>query len=220
MKKSPKNPMRTRYEQRAKRRKTNIILNTLIAIVIILILVVGGSIFMGSDPDESEGESLKTEETNKKEKIVENDKKDGKRTDKEKREKEEKSNDKAEREDEETESDQIEEVESDDPNVEKAITNPGWEPIGTEQGNGHVSSFDKNSLDWNEKVKAISYAVNISEEDLIIWFIGSGSDPENSAIGTVSTKDQADVYRVYIEWTDGGGWKPVKVEELKENDKK
>ena len=27
-------------------------------------------------------------------------------------------------------------------------------------------------------------------------------------------------YRVYIEWVDGEGWKPVKVEELKENDKR
>lgn len=120
----------------------------------------------------------------------------------------------------ETNGDEIIEKAGTESNVEKEIVNESWKPVGTSQANGHVSSYDSASVDWQEKTAALSYATGISQDDMIIWYLQGGSDPSNEAIGTITTKDQSQTYRVYIEWVDSEGWKPVKVEELQENDKK
>jgi hypothetical protein len=54
---------------------------------------------------------------------------------------------------------------------------------------------------------------------MTVWYLGNNNGNPNSSIGTVSTKDKQQTYRVYIEWIDGQGWKPTKVEKLVENDK-
>ena len=71
----------------------------------------------------------------------------------------------------------------------------------------------KNTADWNEKIAAISYATNLPEDALIIWKIKNGGNPQKS-IGIVSTKDKVEKYRVYLEWVDEKGWKPVKMDVL------
>src|SRR5690606_22960382 len=46
---------------------------------------------------------------------------------------------------------------SSDPVVEETVINTSWEPVGTKQTGKHVSVYDKGSVDWNEKINAISY---------------------------------------------------------------
>lgn len=203
---------KSRSARRAKRRKTNIILNTLIAIVLVLILLVGGSIFFGggseteqagSPPDNHESDSEQTEQTQEATAEVEPN--------------EEQGNEESTEEDEK--SDEIREMDSDEPNVEKVIVNPSWKPIGTEQ-NGHQSSYNMGTTDWNEKLQAAAYAIGISAENMTAWWVTGGEDPENQAVLTVSEKGSDDTYRVYIEWISGEGWKPVEVKKLIENDKR
>ncbi|MBS4194767.1 YrrS family protein [Lederbergia citri] len=204
----------SRSEKRAKRRKTNIILNTLIAIVIILILIVGKSIFFSnpkSDPQQTSGQEISKNEE--------------KSSDKEEQSTNENTNNQS---DDETQSNSDEEdissgtieQEGNEPNVEKVITNPDWKPVGTEQTNGHQSSYDMGSVDWKEKEKAAAYAINISADNMTTWWLRRGDDAENQSILTVSEKGSPDTYEVYVEWVDGQGWKPSVVKKLIENDRR
>lgn len=201
------NGMGSRYEQRTKRRKTNIILNSLIAIVIILILIVGGNIFLKDN---------KTEQLNKEqEKIIKQETADQKEK---VNESETNKNDTPTEKEEEL--DEVIEKNGEEPNVEKVIIDPSWQPIGTEQTSGHQPSREMGSLDWQEKEKAAAYAVNISVENMTNWWTERGDDPDKEAILTVSEKGSSDTYRVHIEWVDGAGWKPTEVKKLIINDKK
>jgi hypothetical protein len=206
------NDHRSRSELRAKRRKTNLILNTLIAIVIILILIVGGRIFFGGDnPNEQDVAAVqpKSEKPSPQE-----DSSEPKPSSKENDDADDNEEDQAE------EDGELIEKESDEPNVEKVIIDPNWEPVGTEQANGHQSSFTEGTVDWNEKLKAVSYAAGIPQDNMILWWIEGGQDRQNEAIATVSARGSDDTYRVYIQWVDGEGWKPVEVKKLIHNDKK
>ena len=64
-----------------------------------------------------------------------------------------------------------------------------------------------------KKLKALAYATGLSKDTMIIWKIKNGGSPQKS-IGIVSTKDKVEKYRVYLEWVDGKGWKPVKMDVL------
>ncbi|MBW8348195.1 DUF1510 family protein [Bacillus sp. IITD106] len=203
----------SRSEKRAKRRKTNIILNTLIAIVIILILIVGKSIFFSSPkvPQQTSGQEISKneEKSNDKEEKSTNENTNNQSDD------ESQSN----TEEEDNSSGPIEQ-EGNEPNVEKVITNPDWKPVGTEQTNGHQSSYDMGSVDWKEKEKAAAYAINISADNMTTWWLRRGEDAENQSILTVSEKGSDDTYEVYVEWVDGQGWKPTVVKKLIENDRR
>src|SRR5699024_3718415 len=96
----------------------------------------------------------------------------------------------------------------------KAIVNPDWKPVGTKQTGEHVSKYDGQSDDWNEKKKAISYATGLSEDQLYFDRIQNGGSPQKSE-GIVRSKDNSKKYKVYLEWVDGQGWKPVKMDVLK-----
>ena len=106
-----------------------------------------------------------------------------------------------------------------DSNVLNTYTSESWKPIGTEQTGVHTTSYQKGSTDWNEMTKAIALGAGIDEASMHLWWLNNGGTP-NTAIGTVSAGNNPQSYRVYIEWVDGEGWKPVKVEELKKNDKR
>ena len=97
---------------------------------------------------------------------------------------------------------------------EKSVVNPNWKPVGTKQTGEHVSKYDGNSTDWNEKKKAISYATGMSEDELYFDRIQNGGSTTTSE-GIVRSKDNSKKYKVYIEWVDGEGWKPVKMDVLK-----
>ncbi|RLQ98134.1 YrrS family protein [Falsibacillus albus] len=221
----------SRSSNRAKRRKTNIILNTLIIIVIILILIVGGKIFLGGKKDEPQEKTASTHQKQSEPQGKNNDKssqdssKDS--ADKDKKDSESQGDsDKQSKEDDQKDQSSADlgkanEVQDDsgDPNVEKTYENPDWSAVGTEQSGAHESSWDKGTVDWNEKIKAVSYATGLPQGDMTVWYVEHGSDPAKDAIATVTSKDQSKIYRVFITWEDGAGWKPTKVQQLKQNDK-
>ena len=103
--------------------------------------------------------------------------------------------------------------ESNDPVVKETIINTSWEPIGTTQSGEHVSVYDTGSIDWQEKVDAITYATGLAESEMYIMHIGNGGSPQKS-IGTVQSKDNSQKYRVHLEWVENEGWKPVKMDIL------
>ncbi|MEM1502246.1 DUF1510 family protein [Domibacillus sp. 8LH] len=218
----------SRAERKTKRRKTNRILNTAIAVVVLLIVIVGFTIFAGGN-DEETAAPEKAQETKQEQTTAvsdeETEKEQAAETTEEPAEtdeqtEEEKAVEKTEEQTEDKTEDKEEVVVSEgtEPNVEQDIVNPNWEGIGTTQSGEHTSSFETDSTDWQEKEQALSYATGIPQENMTVWYI-SGNGPQ-AAIGTVSPKsNQDEAYRVYIEWVDGEGWTPTKVQKLEENDK-
>lgn len=98
--------------------------------------------------------------------------------------------------------------------IEKTIIDPAWEPIPTGQEGEHFSAYDGVSVDWQEKVLALSYATGLTVDEMTIWKLKNGGSQDKS-IGIVSSKDTTEKYRVYLEWVDGKGWKPVEMDLLK-----
>lgn len=202
----------TRTERKSKRRKTNRVLNTAIAVVVLLIIVVAFTIFSGGKDEAEQPADTQTENSGAKN---ENNNENNNATDIAGEEKEE---DKQETEDKEEKEEDVIVQESDEPNVEEEIVDPNWTGVGTSQTGTHSSSFDSSSVDWQEKLEALSYATSIPVDSMVVWYIsGNGAD---GAIGTVSpASNKEEAYRVYINWVDGEGWTPEKVHKLIENDK-
>ena len=235
--------MGSRFNQRDQKRKVNKIYNIAITIVSILIVIVAVSIFLSDDGTESKKATTEPKQVAETEKGKVVDKPSGKEeeTDSEKEDAvgdSEATEEDAEKEDSKaTEEDAEEKVEDDadpekagdaelvevegsgDGNVAATYTSEGWKPVGTEQSGEHTTSFEKGSVDWNEMSKAIASGAGIDEGNMKLWWLQNGGSP-TTAIGTVSEGDNPKTFRVYIEWVDGSGWKPVKVEELKTNDKR
>ncbi|PGZ09911.1 FMN-dependent NADH-azoreductase [Bacillus cereus] len=92
-------------------------------------------------------------------------------------------------------------------------TNSSWKAIGTEQGTKPAMKFKEGTVDWNEMKKAISYAVDVPESQLIFDFIGNNGD--NKAYGNVRDKQSNKKYKVDIDWVENQGWKPVSVQVIK-----
>lgn len=101
----------------------------------------------------------------------------------------------------------------DDEIVAETIINASWQPIGTTQTGEHASQYDRASVDWDEKQQALAYATGLSKDSMIFWRIKNGGGPQKS-VGIVSSTNKAEKYRVYLEWVDGEGWKPVKMDVL------
>ncbi|WP_224768227.1 DUF1510 family protein [Metabacillus idriensis] len=217
----------SRFENRDKRRKANVVLNTLIGIVVLLIIVIGSSLMLGGN--DSEQASKDTNEETGSNQIENKEEKDKEQSSsKEDTESEQDSSNETDASTEEDENseepteeeEQGEEVVTEgDPNsnVEEIVENPSWEPVGTSQAEPHVARYDKSSQDWAEMTKAMSSATGLSESDMTIWFLGNNGSP-NDAVGTISSKDKSQNYRVQITWVENEGWKPVKVEKLKETE--
>ena len=201
---------RSRSEQRSKRKKTNLILNSLIVIVILLIVFVSYTIFSSKDEtnaDKTAKENVvNTKENDNKAETVNGDTDESTNSDEEKTVEEEESK---------TEEEPIITEGGSDSNVVKTIENPSWESVGTTQTGEHRAVYSEGT-DWNEQVKALAYGSGLDESDMVIWFLGNNNYDPQKSIGTVSSKDKSKKYRVYIEWIDQKGWKPVKVEEIKD----
>lgn len=173
-----------------------------------------------SEEDNGEEQAESTEETTKDEEASDEEQKDEESqepTDAEK-DKEEDKDKEAEKDKEKAEEGTvtggtITRQESNDPIVKETIINTSWEPVGTKQSGEHVSVYDTNSVDWQEKIDAITYATGLAEKDMYIMHIGNGGSPQKS-IGTVQSKDMSKKYRVHLEWVEKGGWKPVKMDIL------
>lgn len=215
------NSRESRFGKREKRKKTNIILNSLIAFVIVLIIVVSAKIFFGGNNDQAVPADEQTASESKQNESSQEDQDNDIEQDKSKdKEKADKESDKEEKEAEENEAENESEEDKEQvvteggsgPDVEKTIENPAWKPVGTSQSGEHAAVYDQNHVDWQEMLSAISYATGIEQGNMTVWFLGNNGP--NSSVGTISTKDQSEKYRVYIDWVDGEGWKPSKVEVL------
>lgn len=220
----------TRLDQRNHKRKKNNILNILIGIVILLIIVVTVNIVTGDDEKESADDkstsTLSLEEETENESIeqdenVESNEESDTITDStESSSSNEETNTETDQEEnastdaDENEVGNVTTEPSDNTNVESVVTDSSWQPIGTKQSGDHVSSYDSKSVDWDEKVKALAYAANLDTSNMYVKFIGNGGSPQKS-IGTVTSKDGSEIYRISLEWIDGEGWKPTKKEKLK-----
>jgi hypothetical protein len=209
----------SRSGSRAKRKKTNIILNGLIVIVLALIIFVAYNIFSsGSDKASTnkEGSSTSQKQTLHKESKKSNTAK--------------KSNNNT---DNTTSGNEVQSAEASTPgtadqslavvtdggstpNVTKSIENPDWKPAGTSQTGQHTTVYDSSSADWQEMLNAITSATGLDRSNMTVWFLGRDKSTTNGSVGTVSSKDKQQKYKVYLQWVDGQGWKPTKVEELSE----
>lgn len=109
-----------------------------------------------------------------------------------------------------------ENIDSADDNVAHAFT-ANWKPVGTAQTGNHTINLSEGTTDRNELEEAIRLATSL--EDMTVWWLEREGDGRVKA--TVSNKnDQSEIYRVFNEWVDEEGWRPIKVEVLKENDQK
>lgn len=226
MRMTEREPELSRVE-RKKGRNGNKVLNSMIAVVVVLIVIATVAIFSGnkSDKEPSDIEENANGSTVKDDvaEDVKDDDKDNAAED---------SNPTTDQETSEpantTETDQTDEttagdvndetgsvtsVPSDDAIIAETITNNAWKPVGTSQTGDHVSQYDGTSVDWNEKKQALAYATGLPQDSMIFLKIKNGGGPQKS-IGIVSSRDSTQKYRVYLEWVDGEGWKPVKMDKL------
>lgn len=212
-----------RFEQRHKKRqsKLNRVYNVLIVLVAVLIVFVGGQMMFGSS---EEKENAKTATASQQvEKTDKQDKKEDSMSIYEESE-DELTNTEAEELVAEEETDEDTNLEDSEPIIEenpdpssdaaRIITDPSWQPIGTQQSEPHTATYSKNSVDWNEMLQAVSYATGLGTDDMTVWRIGNNGGP-NKAVATISSKTDKKKYRVQIDWVENEGWKPVVVEELK-----
>lgn len=211
----------SRSGYRAKRKKTNLILNSLIVIVLALIVIVAYSIFSSGDEKASSKNEPKTEEKQTNNKDDETKENKEKQTEEKQSAKEEEDLEVEEKEDKSVseEADNSEAVVTagdGTSNVVKTIENPTWKPVGTEQTGVHNPVYDDTSVDWQEMLKAISYATGIDQSTMTVYWLGRDQSTTNGSVGTVYSKETEEKYRVYIQWIDGQGWMPSKVEELAE----
>lgn len=225
-----------RYTSRSNRphkpNRTNKILNALIGFVIVLIVITAGFIFLDNDDPEQANSNSKesqsdvsnaqdetevgatgvpesedsSEDVGSKEIDKDEDAKD-EETDKESTEEETTTEDS-------TTGGTVTSTPSDDPLVSERVVNTAWKPVGTSQTGQHTSVYSEGHVDWTEKLNAIAYTTGLSQDNMIVWRIQNGGDPQKS-IGVVSSNNKEEKYRVYLQWVDGEGWKPEKMETLK-----
>lgn len=201
--------MNSRLDLREKKRKINRIYNISITVVCVLIVIVVSTIFTGNGVEKTSTETTQLNPDTDKKNTNRND------TESTNSKNEEVIKDKEAS----TEPELVKVEGSGDKNVLNTYTSESWKPVGTEQTGVHAISYEKGSTDWNEMTKAIAYGAGIDEASMHLWWLSNGGTPA-TAIGTVSAGNNPQSYRVYIEWVDGAGWKPIKVEELKVNDKR
>ncbi|WP_040207884.1 YrrS family protein [Neobacillus jeddahensis] len=208
----------SRSGYRAKRKKTNLVLNSLIVVVLLLIIFVGYNIFVsGNDNASDKKEITKTEQTDTshKEKKAKEDQevtKDDKTS--EQATEDDQEGDEATTPEKADESQEVVSEGGSTGNVIKTIENPSWKPVGTTQTGEHTPVFD--GVDWQEMLNAITYATGLDQSNMKVYWLGSDKTTTNAAVGTVYSTDQQQKYKVFIQWVDGEGWMPTKVEELAE----
>ncbi|MDC3415605.1 YrrS family protein [Aquibacillus salsiterrae] len=108
-------------------------------------------------------------------------------------------------------------VQSDDDNVLEAYEG-NWDPVETVQQEPHTITFEQDSTDWKEMMRAVEIATGLTTDNMIQWWVER--DGEQKVNATVSDKAESEIYRVYVSWIENQGWMPTKVERLKENDQK
>ncbi|MDO7345951.1 YrrS family protein [Bacillus stercoris] len=226
----------SRYENRDKRRKANLVLNILIAIVSILIVVVAANLFINSPSSKDVSKDSETTQkqespaSGKTEKKSDEDIKDSKKDTSDSEKDSEKSSDSDSDSKKDDSSSKKDDSDSDSAgdglkdakvteggsssDVEKTYENSDWKAVGTEQTGEHAATYDSSSQDWTEMLKAISYATDVSTDNMTVLWLGNNGSPQD-AKGKILDKATGNKYQVTITWVDKKGWKPTKVEKLK-----
>ncbi|MGQ9009182.1 YrrS family protein [Bacillus stercoris] len=230
----------SRYENRDKRRKANLVLNILIAIVSILIVVVAANLFINSpsskdvSKDSETAQKQESPASGKTEKKSDEDIKDSKKDTADSEKDSEKSSvsdskkddSSSKKDDSDSDSESSSDLAGDglkdakvteggsSSDVEKTYENPDWKAVGTEQTGEHAATYDSSSQDWAEMLKAISYATGVSTDNMTVLWLGNNGSPQD-AKGKILDKATGNKYQVTITWVDKKGWKPTKVEKLK-----
>ncbi|SFD40863.1 Protein of unknown function [Lentibacillus persicus] len=217
--------MNTRSDMRKNKRNKHFILNTLIGIVFILILVVGGNIlFGGSDTAEDEQGSAPNEGGSNGDdedvEITENEDADqnesgnsgeGSNSEQEENDNEQSGNNDENNSDSENDGQEDNDSQQEEQDENGVNSDQIGEPIGTSQTGEHTSSYEEGSVDWNEKVKAIQMATGVGE-GMTLWRLESGGGPQQS-VGKVSPEGVQDwMYVVDLQWVDQQGWKVTNVD--------
>ena len=207
---SKKQTRSSRHLEPTPSKKLNSWLNVLIGVVAVLIVLTVLYIFNWQDTIEEKAKEdpvvTEPEEKEEKEEKEEEPSKEDSVTNEEEPLQEEQP-------EKEPEQETTVETTSDDPIVERVITDESWQPTPTTQTGGHISSYDTESVDWQEKVATITGVTGIGKDNMIIWRLQNNGGAD-TAIATVSTKDKTAMYRVSMEWVNNEGWLPVKLEEL------
>lgn len=211
----------SRFQQKQQKRRQNGVLNIAIAIVLVAVAIVAYQLFVPDTKEQASSSDKKvaqqTTKENKSEKAKgkeETKKNEQEKTAAKKKEEEEKLKAEEEQKKAEEEAKANEKVpaEKTQPKATDAYTKPSWKPVGTEQGATPAMTFKKGTADWNEMNQAISAAIDVPVEQLIIHRIGNNG--KNKAYGNVQDKQTGKRYYVNIDWVDNEGWKPVLVQTL------
>ncbi|PEI66641.1 YrrS family protein [Bacillus wiedmannii] len=211
----------SRFQQKQQKRRQNGVLNIAIAIVLILVAIVSYQLFVPERKEQASSSDKKvaqqTTKENKSEKAKgkeetkknEQDKAEAKKQEEEEKQKAEEEQKKAEEEAKANEKAPAEKTQS---QATDAYTKSSWKPVGTEQGATPAMTFKKGTADWNEMNQAISAAIDVPVEQLVIHRIGNNG--KNKAYGNVQDKQSGKKYYVNIDWVENEGWKPVLVQTL------
>lgn len=213
----------TRLNKFEKRRKnTRRIMYLSILAGLIFLFLIGSFVFGSKDtekevqtPEESTPEVKDDKDTDEESKDTDEEEEEAKDTEDEEKDNEEEDEEKDKSK--ETEDDIVtENVDPSDDNVANAFKG-NWEPIQTEQSGQHTTDLSSGGQDRKEIEEAIQMATGLGE--MTVWWLDRSGEPD--VLATASSKvDESEVYRVYLNWVDGKGWQPDKVELLKENDEK
>ncbi|WIG41027.1 YrrS family protein [Bacillus toyonensis] len=211
----------SRFQQKQQKRRQNGVLNIAIAIVLVAVAIVAYQLFVPDTKEQASSNDKKvaqqTTKENKAEKAKgkeetkkdEQEKVEAKKKEEEEKQKAEEEKQKAE---EEAKANEKVAAEKTQPKATDAYTKPSWKPVGTEQGATPAMTFNKGTADWNEMNQAISAAIDVPVEQLVIHRIGNNG--KNKAYGNVQDKQSGKKYYVNIDWVENEGWKPVLVQTL------
>ncbi|EJR67128.1 hypothetical protein IIO_00608 [Bacillus cereus VD115] len=210
----------SRFQQKQQKRRQNGVLNIAIAIVLVAVAIVAYQLFVPDTKEQASSNDKKvaqqTIKENKAEKAKgkEETKKDEqeKAEAKKKEEEKQKAEEEKQKAEEEAKANEKVAAEKTQPKATDAYTKPSWKPVGTEQGATPAMTFNKGTADWNEMNQAISAAIDVPVEQLVIHRIGNNG--KNKAYGNVQDKQSGKKYYVNIDWVENEGWKPVLVQTL------
>ncbi|HFJ9449481.1 FMN-dependent NADH-azoreductase [Bacillus anthracis] len=210
----------SRFQQKQQKRRQNGVLNIAIAIVLVAVAIVAYQLFVPDTKEQASSSDKKvaqqTTKENKSEKAKgkeEMKKNEQEKTEAKKKEEEKlKAEEEQKKAEEEAKANEKVPAEKTQSKATDAYTKPSWKPVGTEQGATPAMTFKKGTADWNEMNQAISAAIDVPVEQLIIHRIGNNG--KNKAYGNVQDKQTGKRYYVNIDWVDNEGWKPVLVQTL------
>src|SRR5699024_8326021 len=205
---------RSRQSKRRKNKRNFWFLIFLAFIFVILLFVLVN--FGGKDSSPSETaentENTNNDETSSEKANNSNQEETSNAEDNETNENNEENNDDSEdNEDDDSEDEtSTEEVDSDDPNVTKDYKGE-WDPVDTEQSVDHTTNYEDASQGRTEIKQAIADATCVSEDQMIEHWVGNQGEQYVTSTSQDESTDQ--FYRVSLEWIEGAGWQPNKVEE-------